>query len=784
MTDPSHPYQTPAARARDLLGRMNLDEKVAQLGSADANDLLEGTSSFSKERARSLLKYGIGQITRPCGGTHLTPSKGARLVNDMQRFLRDETRLGIPALCHEECLAGYPAKMATIFPQIIGLAATFDTDLARRMADALRTQLRALHIHQGLAPVLDVARDPRWGRTEETFGEDPYLVAAMGTAYIRGLHGTGPASGILATLKHFAGYGAPEGGRNCSPAHIPYRELHEVYLFPFEAAVRFAGARAVMSAYHEIDGVPCSASGELLTSLLRTSWGFEGIVVSDYASIPRLIEHHHLASKKEEAGLQALEAGVDIELPRTECFNEDFKELFRTGKAPMEILDRSVERILTVKFRQGLFEELPVTVDEVEHFFDTPEDRALAREIATKSIILLKNENLLPLPKTIPCLALIGPGADSWRNLLGDYSYPSSVEYSRREKEGTSLEELARLPNPTVPVVTILEGVRSCVSPSTRVLFAPGCGTTDESREGFAGAEAIAREADCTIIVVGGKSGFTPDCTSGEGRDRSDLSLPGVQHELIRRIHATGKPIVLVIADGRPLSIPWEKEHLGAILHAWLPGEEGGNALASVLFGDRSPGGRLPVSIPAGVGQIPIHYARRHPSLPHGAAAAYVEGHARPLFPFGHGLTYGEFEYSDLRITPHEIPPDGRVTIRCSLRNSGKQTADEVVQLYLQDPLASVARPRMELKGFRRITLPPGAAAAVEFLVPAETLAFYDATNRSVVEPGRIVVLLGSSSADVRLQGEFTITGTTHALLARQEYFTRSELREKTESPA
>ncbi len=773
--DPSNQYRNAGAQARELLGRMTLEEKVAQLGSADASSLLEGGSAFSGAKARPLLRAGIGQITRPGGATQLTPTECARFVNEVQDFLRSETRLGIPALLHEECLAGYSTRGATVFPQIIGLAATFDPELAHRMAGALRAHLRALHIHQALAPVVDIARDPRWGRTEETYGEDPYLVAAMGTAYVRGLQGPEPARGVLATLKHFAGYSVSEGGRNCSPAHIPFREFREVYLFPFEAAVRYAGARAVMSAYHEIDGIPCSASAELLTTLLRTSWGFEGIVVSDYVAILRLMEHHHLAATKEEAGLLALEAGVDIELPATDCFSEKFTELFRSGKAPIRILDRAVERILTVKFQMGLFEERPVEAGDVARFFDSPEDRALAREIAMKSIVLLKNEKLLPLPKDIPSLAVIGPTADSWRNILGDYSYPSALEYVRHELQGMSLDEVFRMPNPTVRVVTILEGIRSAVSPGTRILTTPGCGTSDSSREGFARAEAMAREADCTILVMGGKSGFMPDCTSGEGRDRSDLSLPGVQHELIRRIHATGKPTVLVVADGRPVSLPWEKEHLRAILHTWLPGEEGGNALAAVLFGDCSPGGRLPITVPAHVGQIPIHYALRQPPALPGQAPGYVEGPALPLFPFGHGLTYTDFEYANLRITPAEVPAEGTVAICCDIRNSGMYAADEVAQLYLQDPLASVTRPVMELKGFQRIPLQAGASATVKFLVPVETLAFYDSAQRCIVEPGRMVVLIGRSSADIRLRGEFTITAPGHLVSTRQEYFTRSE---------
>jgi beta-glucosidase len=754
---------------------MTLDEKVAQLGSVWGFSLLEGRETFSREKARKHLRHGIGQITRPAGGSGIPPEQVARFVNDLQHYLIHETRMGIPALLHEECLSGFQTVGATIFPQMIGVAATFDPDLVSEMTMVLREQLRALHIHQGLAPVLDVARDVRWGRVEETCGEDPYLVSALCCAYVEGLRGPHSSHGVMATLKHFAGYGASQGGLNWAPAHLSARELREVYLLPFEAAVRKSGALAVMNAYHEIDGIPCGSSEELLSSTLRGEWGFEGIVVSDYSSIKMLSECHRLATTREEAALIALRAGVDVELPEIDCFNAQFKELFHSGKAPVPLLDRAVERILRVKFLLGLFEEGEIVPGTVEQSFDRAEHRALARKIAAKSIVLLKNDHaLLPLSRNVKTLAVIGPNADSWRNQLGDYSYPAACELQRHLDEGLSPDEVAGLANPTVRVVTLLEGIRNSLSPSTEVLYARGCGVTEGSREGFAEAEAIARRSEVAILAVGGKSGFMADCTSGEGHDRLGLSLMGVQHELIRHIHATGTPVVMVLIDGRPASISWEQEHLPAMLAAWLPGEEGGNAVADVLFGEVSPGGRLPVTFPSNVGQVPLYYSHKPSGSRSHLCGAYVDGSVEPLYPFGHGLSYTSFDYSGLAVSPEQVEADGAAEISCSVTNSGMREGDEVVQLYIQDLVSSVTRPVMELKAFKRLALRPGESRMVKFTVPAEILAFYDRSMRLVVEPGQFAVMIGSSSREIRLRGGFTITGETRIISVRKEYLSRA----------
>jgi beta-glucosidase len=747
-------------RVLDLLSRMTLEEKVAQLRSVWGYNLMENREFFSLEKAKKLLSNGIGQISRPGGGTTLEPKDLVVFVNGVQRFLVENTRLGIPAILHEECLFGCQTRGATIFPQIIGVASTWEPEIVEEMSAAIRKELRALQIHQGLAPVLDVARDPRWGRMEETFGEDPYLVALMGSAYTLGLQSTDLKNGVIATAKHFAGYSASEGGLNWAPAHIPPREFREVFLFPFEVAVREAKILSIMSAYHEVDGIPCTSSWELLTNLLRKEWDFRGIVVSDYEAIKMLSEYHHLAQARTDAGKIAFEAGVDIELPETECFTDEFKEWLEKGIIRVKTLDDAVSRILRLKFELGIFENPYADVEKVSEAFDSPSNRRLAREIARKSIVLLKNEgNILPLNKNIKKIAVIGPNAHSWRNLLGDYCYPAVFEFRKFVHEKTSLESLSKLPNITVPVVTILEGIKSKVSQETVVLYAKGCSTFSGTKEGFEEAVETAKEADLAVMVVGGKSGYTPDCTSGEERDRADIKLHGYQERLIKTIYETGTPVALVLVDGRPLSFEWSDKHIPAIIEAWLPGEEGGNAVADVLFGDFNPGGKLPVTFPRKVGQIPVYCSHKPSASRSHLWEDYVDATTKCLYPFGHGLSYTEFQYSNLKIEPEKVKVSEKVSIHVDVENVGTKTGDEVVQLYLNDVVASVTRPVKELKGFKRITLEPGEKKNLLFELSTELLAFYGRDMKLVVEPGVFRVMVGSSSEDLRLQGEFLVVG-------------------------
>ena len=747
-------------RVADLLARMTLEEKVSQLTSVLGYNLMEDRKTFSPQKAEQLLKHGIGQITRPGGGATLGPREAAGFINDVQRYLIENTRLGIPALLHEECLLGYQMVGATIFPQSIGVASTWNPEIVEEMTKAISREVRSLKIHQVLAPVLDVARDPRWGRLEETYGEDPYLVAAIGAAYVKGIQSDGIGGGLIATLKHLAGYAATEGGLNWTPAHIPERELREIYLFPFEVAIKEAGAMAVMNGYHEIDGVPCACSRYLLNDILRREWGFEGIVVSDYWSIKMLHEDHYVASSREEAGKLALEAGVEVELPERECFTDKFCKLIEEDLVSEEILDNAVSRVLGLKFRLGVFDNPFADGEAAAKVFDMAEHRDLSRKVAQESIVLLKNDgDLLPLDKEIGKIAVIGPNADSWRNLLGDYSYPAIYELRKVLNENMDPAELSELPNPTVPVVTILEGIKAKVSPNTEVLYAKGCGILDKSKDGFNEAVEISAEVDVTVIVLGGKSGYAPDCTSGEERDRADINLLGVQEELLKAVCETGTPVVLVLADGRPLSIKWAAENVQAILEAWLPGEEGGNAVADVLFGDVNPGGRLPISFPIQVGQVPYYYSVKPSAGRKRRWGKYLDAPESCLFPFGHGLSYTTFEYSNLRIEPLEVTAAGKVTVTLDVKNVGDRAGDEVVQLYIRDRVASVTRPVKELKDFKRIALQPGDMKTVTFELSTDLLAFYDSDMNLAVEPGDFEVLVGRSSEDIRLQGELTVVG-------------------------
>src|SRR4030043_170470 len=566
------------ARTKDLISRMTLDEKIAQIGGIWSFEVLEA-GKFSPRRAESLIKNGVGQICRPGVSTGFTPEDMAELINGIQKFLAENTRLGIPALTHEECLNGFMAKNATIFPQIIGMASTWEPELVDKMTRVARAQMMAVGVRQGLSPVLDVVRDPRWGRVEENYGEDPYLVATMGTAYVKGLQGDEIKQGIVATLKHFVGYGKSEGGLNWAPADIPPRMLKEVYLYPFKEALKEGGAWSVMNAYHEIDGIPCGASTELLTDILRNEWGFEGIVVSDYYAVENLHSYHRMAPDKANAARLALTAGIDIELPKHDCYAQPLKEQVEKGLVTNKLLDRAVSRILRLKFMLGLFENPYVKSEDAAKVFDLPEHRKLALETARKSIVLLKNKNnTLPLNKNIDTIAIIGPNADVQRNLLGDYTYPAHIEITVLAAEAIG----AQLPAPderadhvTVPVVTILEGIKAKVGKSAKILYAAGCEYNSASKDGFPEAVKAAQAADVAIVVVGGKSGITPDCTCGEMRDSAELRFPGVQDDLVRAIYETGTPVVLVLVDGRPLVLGWVIEKIPAIIEAWLPGEEG-----------------------------------------------------------------------------------------------------------------------------------------------------------------------------------------------------------------
>ena len=773
----SAPYMDPNLpideRVADLLSRMNIDEKIAQLGAVEPNEGLTFPEELFKERT----KDGTGQLTRIAGASTLGPKDSAEMANRLQKHLIENTRLGIPAMVHEECCSGFMACGATCFPQIIGVASAWTPELVEEMASVFRVQMRAVGAHEGLSPVIDIARDPRWGRTEETFGEDPCMVSTMGVAYIKGLQGTDLREGIAATAKHYVGYGLSAGGMNWAPVFLPERELREVYMTPFEAAVKEGKLATLMNAYHELDGIPCGGSKRLLTDILRGEWGFDGIVVSDYHTIPMLDHYHHVAVDRADAARIALEAGLDVELPHTSCYGQPLREALEKGKITESMIDKSVGRILRLKFLLGLFENPLVDAEEADGFFETLEQRSLARKMAQKSMVLLKNDkDLLPLKKDMSSIAVIGPNADDVRNMMGDYHHPAHIELITQVGGVSGADEAPETARPepegdSVSIIGVLEGIRRRVSPDTIVRYAKGCEVTGDSRDGFAEAVEIAEKSDVAILVVGGKSGLSLGCTSGEFRDRADIGLPGVQEDLVRAVCETGTPVVVVLVNGRPLSIPWIAEHAPAILEAWLPGEEGGAAVADVLFGDHNPGGKLPVTIPRMAGQIPIFYNHKPSGSRSVIYGDYVSTSRTPLFAFGHGLSYTRFEFGNLRIEPKQAEEGGRVRISVDVRNVGDRTGDEVVQLYVRDLHARVTRPVKELKGFKRITLEPGEKKTVMFTLFVNQLGFYNERMEFVVEPGAIEVMIGGASDDIRLSGEFEIGGKTTDIAEAKVFF-------------
>jgi beta-glucosidase len=769
----AQPYLDPALavadRVDDLLARMTPEEKLAQLGSTWVFEVLDG-DRLEPGKAQERLGAGIGQITRVAGATSFAMPVVAALANEIQRFLVEKTRLGIPAIVHEECLHGLVARDAVCFPQSIGLAAAWDPQLLEEIASSFARQLRAMGAHQGLAPIFDVARDPRWGRIEETYGEDPYLIAALGVAYVRGLQegGGGP---VLATGKHMVGHGLPEGGMNRAPAHIGARELRDIYLWPFEAAVREAGMRSMMHAYEDVDGVPCVASRELFTTTLRDEWGFDGIVVSDYAGIDELVESHAIVGDLGAAAALALEAGIDVELPSTAAYGAPLAQAVAAGDVDPALVDRAVARVLAVKFELGLF-EAPY-VDAAAALPPLEADRAVARRAARASIVLLENDGTLPLRDDLATIAVIGPNADSARNLLGDYAHVAHIETLLEMREnpiGFPVPDDLSLSDTLEGRSTILDAVRERCE--AEVCFAAGGAILEAGDAEIAEAAEAARGADVAIVVVGERSGLTLDCTCGEMRDRMELGLPGRQEELVAAVAATGTPMVLVLVAGRPLAIPAAAQRAAAVVNAWVPGDEGPAAIAEVLFGDADPGGRLPVTVPRHVGQVPIYYAHRPSGGRSHWHGDYVDGSHLPLWPFGHGLSYTRFALHGPELDRAALALGDEVAIAVEVENVGERAGDEVVQLYVRDEEASVTRPVKELRGFRRVHLAAGERRRVTFHLTAEQLAFTGLDGRLVLEPGRVRVMVGTSSADLPCQADLELTGETAVLARRSRYLT------------
>ncbi len=743
-----------------LLSQMTLDEKLAQMGSCWAFEL-QTNGQLDPEKIGARFKNGIGQVTRLAGASTLDPCEAARAANGLQRYLIEQTRLGIPAILHEECCSGAMILGGSSFPQMLGLAATFQPDLAEAMSSAVRKQLMAVGARQGLAPVLDVARDPRWGRVEETFGEDPTLVSHFGMAYVKGLQTDDLRRGVMATGKHFIGHSLSLGGLNCAPSLIGKNDLYNVMLMPFQAAIQQAGLASIMNAYPELDGEVVAASRRILTELLREQLGFKGLLVSDYEAIIMIHNYHRLAANETQAAALALQAGIDVELPSVKCYEDALKAALDAGDVTPDMLDLAVERHLNMKDALGLFDNPYVDEHRVMEDFETPENRELARTIAEKSLVLLKNDGLLPLDKQIGTLAVVGPNAANGRAQLGDYSYHAGIEYvASIAPQGSNLAEtdLKSLAG-SVQLVDVLQGIRARVSPTTKVLYARGCDHLGQDTSGFAEALAAAQQADAVVLVLGDLAGLMPQCTTGETRDSVDLKLPGVQEELARAVIATGKPVAAVLINGKPLALPWLDEQAGAVLEAWLPGEEGGGAVAAALFGEINPGGKLPISFPRSVGQLPVFYNHKQSGMYSNWYTDYVTEKVSPLYPFGYGLSYTGFAYADFHINKKYASAGETVDISVRVTNTGSRAGDEVAQLYVWDEYASVPRPIKELKGYQRLSLQPGESRKLVFHLNVDQLAFYDLDLNLVLEPGDIQVMVGSSSADIQAAGKFEIVG-------------------------
>ncbi|MEY9953999.1 glycoside hydrolase family 3 N-terminal domain-containing protein [Leifsonia sp. EB34] len=760
---------TVSERVRDLHARMTLDEKLAQIvgywvDKGDDNVApLDGemTTGQSYEDATA---NGIGHLTRVYGTRPVDPVERASWLWSEQRRLREQTRLGIPALVHEECLTGLAAWKAATFPTPLAWGAAFDPELVEEMGAAIGASMRELGIHQGLAPVLDVIRDPRWGRVDECIAEDPYVVGTIGTAYVRGLQ----SSGVHATLKHFVGYSASQAGRNHAPVHAGTREVRDTLLPPFEMAVRDGGVRSVMNSYAEIDGVPVAANPAYLTGVLRDEWGFDGTVVADYFAVAFLHTMHRVAADRGEAAALALAAGVDIELPTGDAFLAPLAERIRAGLADEALVDRAVLRLLAQKEELGLldetFEEPPASVD-----LDSPEHRALALRLAEESLVLLTNDGTLPLEgdRAAARIAVVGPNSDAAEALMGCYSFANHV--------------LAH--HPEVPLGFELPSVLEALHaefPAAEPVHARGCDVEGDDRSGIVTAVSAAADADVAVVVVGDRAGLFGRGTVGEGNDVESLELPGVQRELVEAVVRTGTPTIVIVLSGRPYAIDWAitgPDAPAAVLQAFFPGEEGGRAIAAVLSGRVAPSGHLPVSLPRSAGAQPFSYL--HPLL--GGPSDVTSADSTPVLPFGHGLSYTTFERTGLEADA-AVAAGGEFEVRVTVRNSGERAGSDLVQLYARDVFASVTRPVAQLLGYARVALEPGEEAEVTFQVPTARLAFTGLDGVRIVEPGDVELWVGPSCASRETETRIELTGPKHAVTPADGRFVRTTV--ATPAPA
>ncbi|MFI0017118.1 beta-xylosidase/alpha-l-arabinosidase [Streptomyces griseus] len=768
-TGPWHdPALTPEARADALIDAMTLQEKLSQLvgvwvGASDEGGEVAPFQHDMEEAVDldELLPHGLGQLTRPFGTAPVDPAVGALSLSRTQERIAGANRFGIPALAHEECLAGFATWGATAYPVPLSWGATFHPDLIREMAAAIGRDMRSVGVHQGLAPVLDVVRDARWGRVEETIGEDPYLVGTVATAYVRGLE----SAGVVATLKHFAGYSASRAGRNLAPVGMGARERADIILTPFEMAVRESGVRSVMHAYTDTDGIPSAADGQLLTGLLRDTWGFDGTVVADYFGIAFLKTLHGVAGTFGEAAGAALGAGVDVELPTVKTFGGPLADALAQGLVSETLVDRAVRRVLVQKVQLGLLDAdwrpEPVVLAAAAGpdgptegnsralrgtvRLDTDENRALARRVAEQAVVLLRNDGTLPLAADAGAparIALVGPNADTPTAVLGCYAFPVHVG---GQHPGTPLG---------IDLPTLRE---ACAAefPRSEIVTARGADIDGTSTDGFGEAVELARGADLVILALGDRAGLFGRGTSGEGCDAEDLALPGVQQQLLDALLDTGTPVVVTLLAGRPYALGRAVDEAAAIVQSFFPGEEGTTAIASVLSGRTAPSGRLPVGVPRHPGSQPSTYLAAR--LGHASDVSSVD--PAPAFAFGHGLTYTAFAWGDLVVERGRATTEGEFTFSCTVRNTGAREGTEVVQVYLHDPVASVVQPVQRLIGYVRLDLGPGQAARVRATVPADLASFTGRDGHRIVEPGDLELRLSASCDEPRLTARVTLTG-------------------------
>lgn len=789
--------------ADGLLARMTLAEKVQQMVGVMSSHVL-GAGGPSEAAMQQHIGHGIGHIAGMPALGYESPQGIARNANRIQKYLLEQTRLGIPAIIHSEGLNGAMLPQHPVFPTAIGLAATWDPSGVQEMAALISDQLRAVGIRQALSPVMDVARDARWGRVHETYGEDPYLASVLSVAYTRGMQGDDLRSAVIATAKHFVGYGAGEAGQNTATTRVSERELYEVYARPFEAAICEAGLGSVMNSYSDYDGIPIVASARVLRDLLRGDLGFEGTVVADYAAVKNLVDIQKVARDAAEAGILAVTGGLDVELPAPYGYSTDFLAAAERGDVDVTLIDEAARRVLADKYQLGLFEnpyvdEKALTLSETK-----TASNDLAQRLANESLTLLKNDgDLLPLSRTAKRIAIVGPHGDDVDFAFPGYTYPSSVNMMRAMMGGESTNmagieaagdvlgaaavgALAEQFGPLLAMnseefvrteygsISLADAVRNLV-PDTEVEVV-STGVLDSEPTDLEAVAAAAARADIVILALGGRPGWFGDqLTEGEGADTAEVSLPSCQHAVVAAVAATGVPAAALISTGRPFAIPEVAERIPAILWAYYGGQRASEAVAAALFGDVNPGGKLPYSIPRHSGQAPVYYGQHRGTgyrRPEGNSNLdYLDVPATPLFPFGHGLSYTTFEYEDLVVEGPLATDADTMNVSLAVANSGPVAGDEVVQLYVSAHATGLSRPAQQLVGFKRVGLASGGSAEVRFVVPIALLGYLDVNRRFIVEPGTVGVIIGSSSGDIRLNCEINVTGERREITRDERRF-------------